>query len=44
VLCIEPGSRRENGYVESFNGKMRNKLLDREQIDTLRQARALLEQ
>jgi len=30
TLFIEPGSPWENGYVESFNGKMRDELLDRE--------------
>jgi len=28
-LCIEPGSPWENGYIESFNGKLRDELLDR---------------
>lgn len=43
-LYIERGSPWENGYVESFNGKMRDELLNREQIDTLREARVLLDQ
>jgi transposase InsO family protein len=30
TLFIEPGSPWENGYVESFNGKMRDELLNRE--------------
>ena len=30
ALCIEPGSPWENGYIESFNGKLRDELLDRE--------------
>jgi len=29
-LFIEPGSPWENGYIESFNGKMRDELLDGE--------------
>lgn len=29
-LFIEPGSPWENGYIESFNGKMRDELLNRE--------------
>ena len=37
-LYIEGGSPWENGYVESFNGKMRDELLNREQINTLREA------
>jgi putative transposase len=32
-----------NGYVESFNGKLRDELLDRERFDTLREARVLVE-
>ena len=28
-LFIEPGSPWENGYVESFNGKLRDDILDR---------------
>ena len=43
-LYIERGSPWENGYVESFNGKTRDELLNREQIDTLREAQVLLEQ
>jgi transposase InsO family protein len=35
TLYIEPGSPWENGYVESFNGKLRDELLDREVFDTL---------
>ena len=30
TLFIEPGSPWENGYVESFNGQLRDELLDRE--------------
>jgi len=29
ILFIEPGSPWENGYVESFNGKLRDELLNR---------------
>jgi transposase InsO family protein len=35
TLYIEPGSPWENGYIESFNGKLRDELLDREVFDTL---------
>ena len=35
TLYIEPGSPWENGYIESFNGKLRDKLLDREVFYTL---------
>jgi len=32
TLYIDPGSRWENGYVESFNGKLRDELLDRRDL------------
>ena len=32
---IEPGSPWENGYIESFNGKMRDELLNGEIFDTM---------
>jgi transposase InsO family protein len=40
---IEPGSPWENGFVESFNGKLRDELLDREIFYTLKEARVLIE-
>ena len=40
---IEPGSSWENGYVESFNGKLRDELLDREIFFTLAEAKILIE-
>ena len=43
TLFIEPGSPWENGYVESFNGKLRDELLDREIFDTLLEAKVLIE-
>jgi transposase InsO family protein len=43
TLYIEPGSPWENGYVESFNGKLRNELLDREIFTTLLEAKVLIE-
>jgi putative transposase len=42
TLFIEPGSPWENGYIESFNGKMRDELLDREIFTTLTEARVLI--
>jgi hypothetical protein len=36
---IEKASPRENGYVESFNGKLRDELLNGEVFNTLRPAR-----
>ena len=41
---IGPGSPWENGYVESFNGKLRDELLDCEVFNTLREAQVLIEQ
>ena len=43
TLFIEPGSPWENGYVESFNGKLRDELLNREVFDTLIEAKVLIE-
>jgi transposase InsO family protein len=43
TLYIEPGSPWENGYIESFNGKLRDELLNREIFDTLREAKVLAE-
>ena len=39
-----PGSPWENGYAESFNGKLRDELLDREVFYTLLEVRVLTEQ
>ena len=44
TLFIEPGSPWENGYIESFNGKLRDELLDREIFTTLEEAKVLIEQ
>jgi putative transposase len=44
TLFIEPGSPWENGYIESFNGKFRDELLNREIFTTLSEARVLIEQ
>ncbi len=43
TLFIEPGSPWENGYVESFNGKLRDELLNREIFYTLTEAKVLIE-
>ena len=43
TLFIEPGSPWENGYVESFNGKFRDELLNGEIFYTLLEARVLIE-
>ena len=44
TLFIEPGSPWENGYIESFNGKLRDELLNREIFTTLTEAEVLIEQ
>ncbi len=44
TLYIEPGSPWENGYNESFNGKLRDELLNGEIFYTLREAKVLIEQ
>ncbi len=41
TLFIEPGSPWENGYIESFNGKLRDELLNGEIFTTLEEARVL---
>ena len=43
-LFIEPGSPWENGYIESFNGKMRDELLNGEIFYSLKEAQILIEQ
>jgi putative transposase len=43
TLFIEPGSPWENGYLESFNGKLRDELLNVEIFDTLFEAQVLVE-
>jgi putative transposase len=44
TLFIEPGSPWENGYIESFNGKLRDELLNGEIFTTLIEAKVLIEQ
>ena len=43
TLYIEPGSRWENGYNESFNGKLRDELLNGEIFYSLKEAQVLIE-
>ncbi len=43
ALFIERGSPWENGYVESFIGKLRDELLKLERFDTLAEAKILVE-
>jgi len=42
-LFIEPGSPWENGFIESFNGKFRDELLNREIFYTLKEAQIIIE-
>jgi putative transposase len=44
TLFIEPASPWENGYIGSFNGKLRDELLNREIFTTLAEAKILIEQ
>jgi len=44
TLYIEPGSPWENGYCESFNGKLRDELLNGEIFYSLKEARIVIEQ
>mgnify|MGYP001055602067 CR=1 FL=1 len=43
-VIVERGSPSENGYIESFNGKLRDELLSREIFTTLVEASILIEE
>ncbi len=43
TLFIAPGSPWENGYIESFNGRLRDELLNGEIFTTLLEAKVLIE-
>ena len=43
TLFIEPGSPWENGYIESFNGKLRDECLNGELFLSLAEARYIVE-
>ena len=43
TLFIEPGSPWENGYIESFNGKFRDELLNGKIFDTITEAKVVTE-
>lgn len=43
-LFIEPGSPWENGYCESFNGKLRDECLNGEIFYSLKEAQVVIEQ
>jgi putative transposase len=42
-ILSEPGKPWQNGYIESFNGKLRDELLSRTYFNSLRHARAEIE-
>ena len=44
TLYIAPGSPWENGYCESFNGKLRDELLNGETFYSLKEAKVVIEQ
>jgi len=41
---IEPGSPWENGYIESFNARIRDELLNGEIFYSLKEAQIIIEQ
>ena len=43
TIYIDPGSPWQNGYIESFNARLREECLNREQLWTLTEARVVLE-
>jgi len=43
TLYVEPGSPWENGYIESFNGKLRDEILNREVFYSVKEAKVLVE-
>jgi len=43
TLYIEPGSPWENGYIESFNGRLRDEILNREVFYSVKEAKVLVE-
>lgn len=42
-LFIDPGSPWQNAWIESFNGRLRDELLNAWRIDSLREARVIIE-
>ena len=43
TLYIEPGSPWENGYIESFNGKLRDDVLNRELFYSVKESKVIVE-
>jgi putative transposase len=44
TLYMEPGSPWENGYCESFNGRLRDECLNQEIFNSLKEAQIAVEQ
>jgi len=44
TLLIEPGSPWEDSHIESFNGKLRDELLNRQVFYTLTEVKVLIGQ
>jgi putative transposase len=42
-LLIDPGSPWQNAWIESFNGRLRDELLNSWRFDSLREARVIIE-
>ena len=42
-ILIEPRRSMQNGYIENFNGKFRDKFLNKHWFETLRHARSVTE-
>lgn len=43
TIYIDPGSPWQNGFIESFNARLRHECLNREQLFTLTEARVVIE-
>ena len=43
TIYIEPGSPWQNGFIESFNGRLRHECLDREMFYSLTEARVVID-
>lgn len=43
TLYVEPGSPWENGYIESFNGKLRDEILNREVFYSVKETKVIVE-
>ncbi len=43
ALFVEPGSPWKNGHIASFNGKLRDQLMNRVHFDTLKEAKVIVE-